>query len=176
MSDLSRLQRLSTLLYWVALALSVVLPLVVLFYAALGLQDPTALLPHLPFAVDGADITHRQAGLIAVTALVAVMPLVAALRAMAALFRRYGGGEVLSEANAETILQIGRMLVLVAGLTVAVPTVQGLIVTWNAAERQLAIGIDGGTLGFLMVSGLLTVIGWAMREAARVKAENEGFV
>ena len=60
--------------------------------------------------------------------------------------------------------------------TVAVPTVQGLIVTWNAAEQQLAIGIDGGTLGFLMVSGLLTVIGWAMREAARVKAENEGFV
>ena len=54
--------------------------------------------------------------------------------------------------------------------------VQGLIVTWNAAQRQLAIGVDGGTLGFLMVSGLLTVIGWAMREAARVKAENEGFV
>ena len=28
----------------------------------------------------------------------------------------------------------------------------------------------------LMAAGLLTVIGWAMREAAEVKAENEGFV
>ena len=30
--------------------------------------------------------------------------------------------------------------------------------------------------GFAMAAGLLTVIGWAMREAARVQAENEGFV
>lgn len=176
MSDLSRLQHLSNLLYWVALVLSVVLPLIVLGYAAFGVHDPSALLPRLPFAVDAAAISRPQAGLIAVTALIAVLPMVAALRAMAALFRRYGAGEVLSQPNAETILQIGRSLVLVAVLTVVVPTVQGLIATWNADERQLAIGIDGGTLGFLMVSGLLTVIGWAMREAARVKAENEGFV
>jgi len=36
--------------------------------------------------------------------------------------------------------------------------------------------LDQGTLGFLLAAGLLTVIGWAMREAAAVKAENEGFV
>jgi hypothetical protein len=36
--------------------------------------------------------------------------------------------------------------------------------------------LDQGTLGFLMAAGLLTVIGWAMREAAAVKAENAAFV
>jgi ABC-type transport system involved in cytochrome bd biosynthesis fused ATPase/permease subunit len=41
---------------------------------------------------------------------------------------------------------------------------------------MLSIGLDQGTLGFLMAAGLLTVIGWAMREAAAVKAENAAFV
>ncbi|MGL4238491.1 MAG: hypothetical protein ACRCSW_20690, partial [Tabrizicola sp.] len=73
-------------------------------------------------------------------------------------------------------LQIGRALILVAVFTVVTPTLVTLILSWNAPQRTLAIGIDSGTLGFLMAAGLLTVIGWAMREAARVKAENEGFV
>lgn len=41
---------------------------------------------------------------------------------------------------------------------------------------MLPISLDGGTLEFLLAAGLLPVIGWAMGEAARVKAENEGFV
>jgi hypothetical protein len=53
----------------------------------------------------------------------------------------------------------GRTLVLVAVFTVVVPTVQSLILGWNAVPKTLAIGIDGGTLGFLMATGLLTVIG-----------------
>ncbi len=117
-----------------------------------------------------------QAGLVAAIALVAVLPLVAALRAMVRLFALYRDGEVLSPANADTILQIGRMLVLVALFTVLVPTLQTLILSWNAPQKTLSIGLDGGRLGFLMAAGLLTVIGWAMREAAAVKAENEGFV
>jgi O-antigen ligase len=62
--------------------------------------------------------------------------------------------------------------------TVIVPTLQGLVLSWQAAPggRVLQIGLDGGTLGFVLSAGLLTVTGWAMREAARLKAENEGFV
>jgi hypothetical protein len=41
---------------------------------------------------------------------------------------------------------------------------------------MLPISLDGGTLGFLLAARLLPVTGWAMGEAARVKAENEGFV
>jgi hypothetical protein len=102
--------------------------------------------------------------------------MVAALRAMVRLFGQYRQGVVLSDDNAATILRIGRALLLVAVFSVLVPTLQTLILSWNAAQKTLSIGIDGGTLGFLMAAGLLTVIGWAMGEAARVKAENEGFV
>jgi Protein of unknown function (DUF2975) len=173
MPDQSQLARLSNALYWTAIALSAVLPLIVLLYAAKGVTDPASLLGTLP---PDTPVTRPQAGLVAALALVSVLPMVAALRAMARLFDRYRMGEVLSDANADTILTIGRALLLVAAFTVLLPTLQTLILTWNAPQRTLAIGLDGGTLGFAMAAGLLTVIGWAMREAARVKAENEGFV
>ncbi|MBL9049202.1 MAG: DUF2975 domain-containing protein [Tabrizicola sp.] len=176
MPDLSRLQRLSAALYWVALVLSVLLPVIVLAYAAKGVGDPASLLARVPGVGEGASVTRFQAGMVAAVALVSVLPMVAALRAMTRLFGRYREGEVLSDANAETILQIGRALLLVAVFTVLVPTVTTLILTWNGPARQLAIGLDSGTLGFLMAAGLLTVVGWAMREAARVKAEHEAFV
>jgi hypothetical protein len=172
----ARLQRLSGLLYAVALGLSVVVPILVLVYAGKGVTDPASLLSRVPMVPPGTLVTQGQAGLVAALGLVAVLPMVGALRAMARLFGRYREGEVLSFANADTILRIGRSLCLVAVFTVLVPTLQTLILSWNAPQKTLAIGLDGGTLGFLMVAGLLTVIGWAMREAADVKADNEGFV
>lgn len=176
MQDIHRLQRLSGLLYWVALVLSVVLPILVLLYAGKGVTDPASLLSRAPMVPSETQVTPLQAGLVAALALIATLPMVAALRGMVRLFDRYREGEVLCVDNAETILRIGRALVLVAVCAVLVPTLQTLILSWNAAQKTLAIGIDGGTLGFLLAAGLLTVIGWALREAARVKAENEGFV
>jgi Protein of unknown function (DUF2975) len=176
MQDLPRLHRLSATLYWVALVLSVLLPLFVLAYAAKAVSDPASLLARIPSLVEDTTVSRVQAGLVAALALISVLPTMAALRAMTQLFGRYRDGEVLSEANAETILGIGRALVLVAVFTVVLPTLQILILSWNAEQRTLSIGLDGGTFGFFMAAGLLTVIGWAMREAARVKAENEGFV
>ena len=75
-----------------------------------------------------------------------------------------------------TILTIGRALLAVAAFTIAVPTLHALILSWNAPQRVLSIALDSGTLGFAIAAGLLTVIGWAMREAAAVKAENAAFV
>lgn len=176
MEENERLSKLSGVLYAAALALSVVLPLLVLVYAAQGVTDPASLLSRAPMVPAGTLVTKAQAGLVAALGLLSVLPMVAALRAMARLFGQYRTGVVLSAENAATILRIGRALILVAVFTVLVPTLQTLILSWNAPQKVLSIGLDGGTLGFLMAAGLLTVIGWAMGEAARVKAENEEFV
>lgn len=176
MKDQSRLLRLSGTLYWTALVLSAVLPMIVLLYAMRAVIDPASLLSRAPGLGPDIPVGRAQAGLVAGVALVSVLPMVSALRAMARLFDRYRTGEVLSDANAWAILHIGRALLLVAVFTVLVPTLQTLILSWRAPQKILSIGLDGGTLGFAMAAGLLTVIGWAMREAARVKVENEGFV
>ncbi len=176
MQDHQRLQRLSDVLYWVALVLSVLLPIIVLVYAGQGVSDPASLVSRAPLVPAGTPVTTTQAGLVAAVALISVLPMVAALRGMVRLFAAYRDGEVLSVGNAETILRIGRNFLLVAAFTVLVPTLQVLILSWRAGQRMLSIGLDQGTLGFLLAAGLLTVIGFAMREAAAVKAENEGFV
>ena len=176
MPDQSRLQRLSETLYWTTLALSVVLPLIVLYYAGKGVADPGSLLTQAPVLPADLVVTRAQAGLVAAVTLLSVLPMIAALRAMTRLFDRYRMGEVLSQANAATILTIGRALLAVAAFTVAVPTLHALILSWNAPQRVLSIALDSGALGFAIAAGLLTVIGWAMAEAAHVKAENEGFV
>jgi hypothetical protein len=176
MQDQTRLQSLSGVLYWVALALSVVLPLLVLVYAGKWVTDPASMLHLAPGLPPETRVTPTQAALAAAVALVSVLPLVAALRGMVRLFGRYRDGDVLSAENADTILQIGRAMLLVALFTVLTPTLQTLILSWIAPQRTLSITLDSGTLGFLMAAGLLTVIGWAMREAAAVKAENAGFV
>jgi hypothetical protein len=176
MKDHRRLQSLSGILYWVALVLSVVLPLLVLVYAGKWVTDPASLLPLASGLPSETTVTSAQAGLVAAVALASVLPMVAALRGMVRLFGRYREADVLSVENAETILQIGRAMVVVALFTVITPTLRTLILSWNGPQKTLAIGLDSGTLGFLMAAGMLTVIGWAMREAAAVKAENAGFV
>lgn len=176
MQDRQRLQRLSGALYWVALVLSVLLPIIVLVYAGKGVSDPASLLSRASLVPAGTPVTTSQAGLVAAVTLASVLPMVAALRGMVRLFGAYRDDEVLSAANAETILRIGRNLLIVAACSVLVPTLQTLILSWHGGQRMLSIALDQGTLGFLLAAGLLTVIGWAMREAAAVKAENEGFV
>lgn len=176
MLNTARLKKLSGILYVVALALSVILPVLVLLYAGRGVSDPASLLALAPLVPAGTPVTQVQAGLVAAVGVVSVLPMVAALRAMARLFGAYREGEVLSPGNAATILRIGRNLLIVAVFAVLAPGFQALILSWHAPQRTLSIGLDGGTLGFLMAAGLLTVIGWAMGEAARVKAENEEFV
>jgi hypothetical protein len=176
MQDSPRLRTLSGTLYWVALVLSALLPLLVLVHAAKGVTDPASLLSRAPQVPAGTPVTTLQAGLVAAVALVSVLPMVAALRGMVRLLGRYREADVLSHENAETILFIGRAMLLVALFTILVPTLQTLILSWGAAKRTLVLGLDSGTLGFVVAAGLLTVIGWAMREAAQVKAENEGFV
>ncbi|MCU0826249.1 MAG: DUF2975 domain-containing protein [Tabrizicola sp.] len=171
-----RFTRLSQTLYWTALALSVVLPVLVLLYAGKAVSDPASLLSRVPGLPPDMTVTRSQAALVAAIALISVLPMLAALRAMARLFDSYRAGDILSDANAGSILTIGRALLLVAFFTVLTPTLQTLILSWNGPQRMLSIGLDGGTLGFALAAGLLTVIGWAMGEAARIKAENEGFV
>ncbi|MFN4192711.1 MAG: DUF2975 domain-containing protein [Tabrizicola sp.] len=176
MDEIARLRKLSGILYGLALSLSVILPILVLVHAGKGVADPASLLSRAPLVPSGTPVSQLQAGLVGAVGILSVLPMVAALRGMARLFARYAEGVVLEADNAEIILRIGRALVVVALFAILVPAAQTLILGWNAADKVMALSLDGGTLGFLMAAGLLTVIGWALREAARIKTENEGFV
>jgi hypothetical protein len=177
MTDLIRIQRVSKTLYWLTTVLAWALPLGVIAAIVKGAFDPAALIARYPALPDDVVVSPLQGTVVAAIGVIAVFPLIAALLAMARLFQRYHRGEILTDACASDILRIGRALCLLALATVLVPTAQLLTLTWAMpGQRTLSIGVDQATLGFILAGGLLFVIGWVMREAARAAEENRGFV
>jgi hypothetical protein len=101
-----------------------------------------------------------------------------ALDLLRRLFRLYKSGEVLTENAAILIRQTGKAMLLLALLKIVVHPVQTLLLTWQSppGSRMVSIAIGQAEIGFLLLAGLLTVIGWAMTEAARVAEENRSFI
>jgi Protein of unknown function (DUF2975) len=173
----NRITRFSGWLYWAVIGLAYGLPCIVIAAILRGWFDPAALIARFPLLPSGSSVTPLQGTLVAAVAVFSLFPLVGAFLAMRRLFSRYHRGEILTDACADDIRLTGQALILVAAATVLVPMIQLLILSWNTSGgRILSIGIDDGTLGFLLSGAMLTVIGWVMREAARAADENRGFV
>jgi uncharacterized membrane protein len=178
MPSSDRITPLSNLLYWVCTVLAYVLPILVIVKILQGWFDPAVVVAQYAVLPSGVRVTPIQSTLVAAVAVFATYPLVATFLGMRRLFGRYRQGEILSDACASDILRIGQALFAVAATTVIVPTLQILILSWNIGpgQRLLSIGLDGSTLGFLLSGGLLIVIGWVMREAAKAAEDAKGFV
>jgi Protein of unknown function (DUF2975) len=177
MPNLNRITRLSGWLYWASYALAYLMPLTLILIILGGWFDPENLRLRFPVLPADTIITAFQGTLVAGIGVLAVLPLIAVFLAMRSLFGRYRRGEILTDACADDILRIGRALIAVAVMAILVPTLQMLVLSWNVPSgRMLSVGIDSGSLGFLLSGGMLFVIGWVMREAARAATENAGFI
>ncbi|MCX7302249.1 MAG: hypothetical protein NTX73_18065 [Rhodobacterales bacterium] len=174
----TRIARLSGWLWWKSAALAYLLPVVICLAILQGWFDPAALVARFSALSAGTEVNTTQAALVAAAGLFSVYPMVAAIPARQGLCGRYRRDELLTEACAAENLRMGRALVAVALMTVILPTVQLLILSWNTGpgHRVLSLSLDGSTLSFLLSAGLLLTIGWVMREAARAGQENAEFV
>lgn len=101
-----------------------------------------------------------------------------ALDILRRLFARYRAGDVLTEGSARLIRQAGKALLVLAALKIISQPLQTLLLTWQSppGSRMVAVEIGQAEVGFVLVAGLLTLIGWAMSEAARATEENRAFV
>lgn len=97
---------------------------------------------------------------------------------MVGLFQRYAGGETLTDDCARHILHIGGGLLVAVALEMVCHPLQIMAASFAnpPGERVLAITVEGGDLGQVLAGGLMIVIGWTVREAARVAEENRSFV
>jgi uncharacterized membrane protein len=178
MPNPDRITPLSNVLFWVCTILGYALPVFIVVQILRGWFDPASLVMQFPILPVTTQITPFQATLVATVGVLATYPLVATFLGMRRLFGRYRRGEILSDACAGDILRIGQALFAVAAMTVLVPTLQILILSWGNGVGQhiLYLGVEGSTLGFLLSGGLLIVIGWVMREAAQVAEDARGFI
>lgn len=97
---------------------------------------------------------------------------------MRRLFGCYKTGAVLTNQSARFIQRIGVGCMAVALAQMVLIPIQSLILTYAnpVGERAISVGLNSDMLGFLIVAGMMTVIGWAMGEAAAAANENKGFI
>jgi len=94
------------------------------------------------------------------------------------LFGCYARGEVFSPAPAAFIRNLGLVMLASVGVSLLMPIAGSLLLTYDnpAGSRQLSIGVSSDTYMLVLLGGLFLVIGWVMREAARISEENSRFV
>lgn len=110
-----------------------------------------------------------------ITSMVIVMLVLWNMRALLLL---YAMGDVLGAETALRIRSIGHCLLALAIWGVLAHTLNIAALTWGnpSGERALSIAVGNNDLFLFLAAGLMTVIGWAMSEAARVADENRSFV
>ena len=166
----SRLSNLARILHLVSVLALFALPAIfglVLYWVAI---DPSL----FPLPDDAADKPYFGASV-----MVGLLPLALLmwpLNQLRKLFASYRDGEILTEGSARLILAAGKGLAWVALLGIAVQPVQSALASYDGDGGQVAISIGTAEVGFLFVAGLLTLVGWAMAEAARQAEENRSFV
>lgn len=178
MTKLDRVSKWAAILRGITIGAMVVLPVTIIGGLFNTPLVPEALSSALNGAVVSSDATRGQ--LITVVALNLIAPLILllTLNEMRKLFGAYVEGEVLTESCAHRIQRIGQGFLALAVVPFILRPIQTVLLTLAnpPGERSLAIGLDSDMIFFALSGGLIMVIGWAMREASDVAAENKSFV
>lgn len=176
--QVKRVRRLAGVLYYGTLVVMAVVVFGSIATLAMAYPTQAMLQQNFPSLAVSPDITDRLIMASVAFSLVPAVVWVWTLLQMRQLFGCYKTGAVLTDRSARLIQRIGVGFMGIALVQLALFPVQGIILTWAnpVGERALSIGVNSDTLGFLIAAGLMTVIGWAMGEAAQVDAENKGFV
>lgn len=87
-------------------------------------------------------------------------------------------GAIFAADTARHVQRIGSGLLVLAAAHVIGNTVIVAALTWHnpAGQRSLAVGFGSAEVLLILAAGLMTLFGWIQSEAARLSAENEGFV
>lgn len=178
MFALTKVRQMSKALGFLTSLVLVGLPVVVVWSLFASLADPYSMANHFPGLPESTVFTPQKTALAGAVGSLMLIPSLFVLWQMRRLFSRYLQGEVLTAHCAGHIRKIGLGFVVLAGAGILLPTVQSLILTHDnpTGQRVLSVAITSDSLGFLLAGGLLTVIGWAMTEAARAAEENAGFI
>ena len=176
MTSHARIVKVSNWLYWLVGVVLVAFPFVMLWMFAQAWAHPEWLGKVIAGLPPETRLDPPKSVAVTLLGCVTFLPLLLAMLQMRGLFDRYRQGEILTDPCARHILRIGQYLMVTSALALLMPTLQMLIMTYDnpPGARMLSIGISSNTVAVFFLAGLMTVIGWALREAARI-AQEPGF-
>lgn len=178
MTQLHHVSKWAAVLRGLTIAAMVVLPITIIGGLLSLPFVPDSLGDTVSGITPSADVSRTQMVLVVGLSLISPLILLHTLNEMRKLFDAYVAGDVLTEGSAKLILRIGQGFLALAIVPFLLRPIQSVLLTMAnpPGQRSLAIGIDSDMLFFALAGGLITVIGWAMRAASEVAAENKAFV
>ena len=168
-----RVARLSGLTRGAALAMAAVLP--VLGAAYWGFASSAEI--SVAAGLGGAPVefgTFERIGA-AVLSVIPVLALSWGLWRLAATLQLFGRGQPFAPAAANGLRDFGWGVLACAILKPIAGAALSVLLTWNGA-KSLAISLSSDTLLLLLLGGVMTLMGWALSEAAALAEENAQFV
>lgn len=178
MTALSRTIRIARPLSYLTTLALVGYPLAMIVIALSGYLSEAQLRANFNTIAVSEQITPAVWVILGAIAAVSVALVMVALWNMRALLLLYVTGDVLGPNAAQRIRRIGHCLLALAIWGTIAHTLEVAALTWNnpVGTRALSVAFSNTDLFLFLAAGLMTVIGWAMSEAANVAAENRGFV
>lgn len=177
MNALTRTRRIARPLCTLTTAALIGFPLVLLLASGSGYFDESTLRDSFDMVTFPA-ISPTTWGLLYAINIASAVLVWLTLWNMRALLSLYSMGDVLGQDAALRIRRIGTLLLALAIWGVLSHTLTVVALTWPnpPGERSLSIAFSNTDLFLFLAAGLMSVIGWAMTEAARIADENRGFV
>jgi Protein of unknown function (DUF2975) len=107
-----------------------------------------------------------------------VLLLVYALLAVSKVFRAFANNEWFVPQIGEHLHKFGWALALYGATSPLVRTLMALLITWNnpPGQQMLLINFSGDDFVIALVGVLILLLGYAMREAARIADENDQII
>ena len=178
MLELRKVFRLARSLKWITVVAMIGLPITIVG----GLMTTPLTSAALNDTVDGIttslDATRWQLITVVILNLLSPLILFLTLNEMRKLFDLYTRGEVLTDASADLIKDIGQGFLALAIIPLVLNPVRSALLTLaNESEaRSIVVSFSSEMFFLALAGGLIIVIGGAMREASRVMTENQSIV
>lgn len=178
MSALLRTRRIARPLSYVTTVALLGYPFALLIGAMTGYFNEAALRDSYDATILPAAIPMGAWVVVYATAIVSFAIVMLVLWNMRALLSLYAMGDVLGPEAALRIRRIGHCLLALAIWGMLAHTIDIAALTWGnpPGQRALSVAVSNNDMFLFLAAGLMTVIGWAMSEAARVADEHRSFV
>ena len=165
-------------LEWITLMALFILPVGVAGGLLLSGSMTEAVASNAQAYVAPGSLTTAQVATSIGLSLITPLILMGILWNMRDLFQSYRRGEILTPGCADRIIRTGQGFLALALVPFVLQPVQTALLTLNnpQGERAISIGLNSDMLLFALSGAWIIVIGWAMREASDVAAENRAFV
>lgn len=169
----ARVARLSAITRGAALATAVILPVLGAAYWGFASGPEIAAAAGLgprPIELD----TAGRIG----AAILSVLPVLAlswGLWRLATTLRHFGRGQPFAPAAAQGLRAFGLGVVICAVLKPVCAAALSVLLTWDG-PKALALSLSSDTLLLLLLGAVMTLMGWALSEAAALAEENAQFV